>query len=123
MSASKAQELGMKPMARWVSSAVSGVDPGVMGYGPVPATRKLLERARLTLDDVGGGMSQEHGKNVLSIRKTGESICVAWVGRRRPSAQSVLGRSREGLHVGRRISRLRRRPRFRVWIQSARGLR
>jgi 3-oxoadipyl-CoA thiolase len=52
-SGEKAAELGLEPMARWVSSAVAGVDPGVMGYGPVPATRKLLDRVGLTLDDVG----------------------------------------------------------------------
>ncbi len=49
----KADELGLRPMARWLGSAVAGVDPGVMGYGPVPATRKLLERLRLQLDDIG----------------------------------------------------------------------
>jgi acetyl-CoA acetyltransferase family protein len=53
MSADKANKLGLKPMARWVGSAVAGVDPGVMGYGPVPATQKLLKRLGLTLDDVG----------------------------------------------------------------------
>ena len=53
MSADKASELGLKPMARWVGSAVAGVDPGVMGYGPVPATQKLLKRLGLTLDDIG----------------------------------------------------------------------
>lgn len=53
MSAEKAEELGLKPMARWVGSAVAGVDPGVMGYGPVPATQKLLKRLGLTLDDIG----------------------------------------------------------------------
>jgi acetyl-CoA acetyltransferase family protein len=53
MSADKAQELGLKPMARWVGSAVAGVDPGVMGYGPVPATQKLLQRLDFTLDDIG----------------------------------------------------------------------
>jgi acetyl-CoA acetyltransferase family protein len=53
MSAEKAQELGLKPMARWLGSAVAGVDPGVMGYGPVPATQKLLKRLGLSLDDVG----------------------------------------------------------------------
>jgi acetyl-CoA acetyltransferase family protein len=52
-SASRARELGLRPMARWVGSAVAGVDPGVMGYGPVPATRKLLQRLELTLDDMG----------------------------------------------------------------------
>lgn len=53
MSADKARELGLKPMARWVGSAVAGVDPGVMGYGPVPATQKLLKRLGRTLDDIG----------------------------------------------------------------------
>ncbi len=53
MSREKADELGLKPMARWVGSAVAGVDPGVMGYGPVPATRKLLKRLDLTLDEIG----------------------------------------------------------------------
>ena len=53
MSGDKANELGLKPMARWVGSAVAGVDPGVMGYGPVPATQKLLKRLGLTLDDIG----------------------------------------------------------------------
>jgi acetyl-CoA acetyltransferase family protein len=53
MSAEKAAALGLKPMARWVGSAVAGVDPGVMGYGPVPATEKLLGRLGLTLDEIG----------------------------------------------------------------------
>jgi 3-oxoadipyl-CoA thiolase len=53
MSADKARELDLKPMARWLGSAVAGVDPGVMGYGPVPATRKLLKRLGLTVDDIG----------------------------------------------------------------------
>jgi acetyl-CoA acetyltransferase family protein len=53
MSVDKAQELGLEPMARWVGSAVAGVDPGVMGYGPVPATQKLLKRLGLTLDGIG----------------------------------------------------------------------
>jgi acetyl-CoA acetyltransferase family protein len=53
MTPEKAKELGLKPLVRWVGSAVAGVDPGVMGYGPVPATRKLLKRLGLTLDDIG----------------------------------------------------------------------
>jgi len=53
MSREKAEELGMKPMARWRGSAVAGVDPGVMGYGPVPATRKVLGRLGLTLEQIG----------------------------------------------------------------------
>ena len=45
MTAEKAQALGLKPMARWVASAAAGVDPRVMGLGPVGATRKVLKRA------------------------------------------------------------------------------
>ena len=52
MSAEKAQELGLKPMARWVSSAAAGVDPRVMGLGPVNATRKALHRAGISLDAI-----------------------------------------------------------------------
>ncbi|MEJ2556424.1 MAG: thiolase family protein [Anaerolineae bacterium] len=53
LSADRARELGLKPMARWVGSAVAGVAPGVMGYGPVPATQKLLKRLGRTLDEIG----------------------------------------------------------------------
>ena len=53
MSRDKADKLGLKPMARWVGSAVAGVDPGMMGYGPVPSTEKLLKRFDLTLDEIG----------------------------------------------------------------------
>jgi acetyl-CoA acetyltransferase family protein len=42
----------LKPMARVIASAVAGVDPAIMGMGPVPATRKVLERAGLTLADM-----------------------------------------------------------------------
>jgi acetyl-CoA acetyltransferase family protein len=52
-SAERARELGLKPMVRWLGSAVAGVDPGLMGYGPVPATRKLLNRLDLSLDRIG----------------------------------------------------------------------
>ena len=53
MSCDKADKLGLKPMARWAGSAVAGVDPGMMGYGPVPSTEKLLKRFDLTLDEIG----------------------------------------------------------------------
>ncbi|MFT5807608.1 MAG: acetyl-CoA acyltransferase [Moritella dasanensis] len=52
MSADKAKELGLKPRARVVSMAVAGCDPSIMGYGPVPATKKALKRAGLTIDDI-----------------------------------------------------------------------
>ena len=40
--------MGLRPMARVVSTAVAGVDPAIMGVGPVPASRKALERAGIT---------------------------------------------------------------------------
>lgn len=49
-SAARAQALGLTPLARWVGSAVAGVDPRVMGLGPVYATRRLLARTGLKLD-------------------------------------------------------------------------
>lgn len=52
MSASKAKELGVKPLARIVSSAVSALDPEIMGLGPVLASQRALERAGLTIDDI-----------------------------------------------------------------------
>jgi 3-oxoadipyl-CoA thiolase len=52
MSEEKATELGVKPLARWVASAVAGVNPRTMGYGPIPATRKVLARTGLTIDDI-----------------------------------------------------------------------
>ena len=48
----KARALGVEPLGLFGGSAVAGVDPRVMGIGPVPAVRKLLERARLTIDDI-----------------------------------------------------------------------
>jgi acetyl-CoA acyltransferase len=52
MSEERARELGLKPKVRIRAMAVAGVDPSVMGIGPVPATHKALERARLKLDDI-----------------------------------------------------------------------
>ncbi|MFU0824867.1 acetyl-CoA C-acetyltransferase [Clostridium sp.] len=52
MSADKAEELGVKPMARILSHGSKGVDPSVMGYGPVGATRIALERAGLSIEDI-----------------------------------------------------------------------
>ena len=52
MSAKKAEELGIKPLARWMGSAAAGVDPRVMGIGPTYATRKVLDRYDLTIEDI-----------------------------------------------------------------------
>lgn len=52
MSLDKAKELGLKPLARIRSFASVGVDPSIMGIGPIPATRKALEKAGLTMRDL-----------------------------------------------------------------------
>ena len=53
VSADKARELGQRPLARIVAAAAAGVQPRTMGYGPLPATRKALARAGLTVADIG----------------------------------------------------------------------
>ena len=50
MSEEKAKELGVTPMATWVAGALGGVDPSIMGVGPVAATKKVLARTGLTID-------------------------------------------------------------------------
>jgi acetyl-CoA acyltransferase len=52
MSDDRAASLGLKPLAKVRATAVAGVDPAVMGTGPVPATKKALKRAGLTLADI-----------------------------------------------------------------------
>ncbi|MEZ8466533.1 acetyl-CoA C-acyltransferase FadA [Vibrio splendidus] len=53
MSEDKANTLGLKIRARVKSMAIAGCDPSIMGYGPVPATKKALKRAGLTIEDMG----------------------------------------------------------------------
>ncbi len=50
MSEEKAKELGVKPMATWVAGALGGVDPSIMGVGPVAATKKVMEKTGMTID-------------------------------------------------------------------------
>ena len=52
MSAERAQSMGLQPIARIISVAVVGVDPSIMGYGPVPSTQKALKQAGLTIEDI-----------------------------------------------------------------------
>ena len=52
MSEEKAAELGVKPLATFVAGALGGCDPKIMGIGPVPATKKALAKAGLTMDDI-----------------------------------------------------------------------
>ncbi len=53
MSGAKAMELGLQPLAKIRSMGVAGCDPSIMGYGPVPATKKALKRAGLSVADIG----------------------------------------------------------------------
>lgn len=52
MSAEKAQALGLKPVARIVATGLAGVDPSIMGYGPVPSTQQALKRAGMKIEDM-----------------------------------------------------------------------
>ncbi|MBE5843330.1 MAG: acetyl-CoA C-acetyltransferase [Butyrivibrio sp.] len=52
MSEEKAKELGITPMATWVCGALGGVDPSIMGVGPVAATKKVLDRTGLKIEDI-----------------------------------------------------------------------
>ena len=52
MAAAEAERRGLRPMARYIASAVAGVEPQSMGLGPIPATRKVLDRAGLSVDDL-----------------------------------------------------------------------
>ncbi|MEL7645835.1 MAG: thiolase family protein, partial [Anaerolineaceae bacterium] len=52
MSAEKARALGIKPLARVVSSAASGIEPRIMGLGPIESTRRALKKAGLTMEDI-----------------------------------------------------------------------
>jgi acetyl-CoA acyltransferase len=52
MSGEKAMSLGLQPLARVTSMAVTGCDPAIMGYGPVPASKKALKRAGMSIDDM-----------------------------------------------------------------------
>ncbi len=51
MTEEKAKELGVKPMAVWIAGALGGVDPAIMGIGPVASTKKVLAKTGLTIDD------------------------------------------------------------------------
>lgn len=53
MSAEKAKEFGFKPLAKYVVGAVAGLEPSVMGLGPIYASRKALTRANLSIDKIG----------------------------------------------------------------------
>ena len=68
MSADKAAELGLTARARIVAQTLVGVDPALMLTGPIPATRKVLDRAKLSLDDI----------DVIEINEAFASVVLAW---------------------------------------------
>jgi len=68
MSAAKAKTLGLKPRARVVATALAGVDPVIMLTGPIPATRRVLQKARLTIDDI----------DLFEINEAFASVVLAW---------------------------------------------
>ncbi len=68
MSEERASQLNLAPMARFVSFALAGVDPVMMLTGPIPATAKALERAGLTIDDIG----------LFEINEAFSSVVAAW---------------------------------------------
>jgi acetyl-CoA acyltransferase len=63
-----AERLGLRPLARFVSFALAGEDPVLMLSAPIPATRKVLERARLKLDDI----------DRVEINEAFASVVLAW---------------------------------------------
>ncbi len=68
MSKEKADELGMKPRARFHSFALAGTDPVTMLKGPIPATKKILEKTGLTIDDI----------DVFEVNEAFASVVLAW---------------------------------------------
>ena len=79
MSEEKANQLGLKPRARFVNFAVSGVDPVMMLTGPIPATSKVLERAKLSLSDM----------DVIEINEAFASVVLAWKAEHNPDMEKV----------------------------------
>jgi acetyl-CoA C-acetyltransferase len=69
MSEEKASKLGLEPRARIVASAVAGVRPEIMGLGPIPAIRKVLKQAGLTIDDIDAvEINEAFAAQVLACR-------------------------------------------------------
>jgi acetyl-CoA acetyltransferase family protein len=68
MSAEKASELGLTPRARIVDQTTVGVDPVIMLTGPIPATRKILERNKMTMDDI----------DLVEINEAFAPVVLAW---------------------------------------------
>jgi len=79
MSEEKASELGLRPRARFHAFALAGVDPITMLTGPIPATTTVLERAKLTLDDI----------DAVEINEAFASVVLAWEKEHHPNMELV----------------------------------
>jgi acetyl-CoA acyltransferase len=79
MSEEKANQLGLKPRARFVQFALAGVDPVMMLTGPIPATAKVLEKAKLSMDDM----------DLTEINEAFASVVLAWEKELRPDMSKV----------------------------------
>ena len=80
MSEEKAQELGLEPMARFVSFSLAGVDPVMMLTGPIPATSKALDKAGLSIDDI----------DLFEVNEAFASVVGAWLAEHGGSDQDAL---------------------------------
>jgi acetyl-CoA acyltransferase len=79
MSEEKANQLGLRPRARFHTFALAGVDPVTMLTGPIPATAKVLERAKLSLDDI----------DVVEINEAFASVVLSWEKEHHPDMARV----------------------------------
>ncbi len=79
MSEEKANELGLRPRARFHTFALAGVDPIMMLTGPIPATEKVLERAKMTIEDI----------DLVEINEAFASVVLAWEKELRPDMSKV----------------------------------
>jgi acetyl-CoA acyltransferase len=79
MSRERADELGVKARARIVDQVVLGVDPVTMLKGPIPATRRILERNGMTIDDL----------DAIEINEAFASVVLAWEREHRPDMERV----------------------------------
>lgn len=89
MSEAKAQELNLKPLAYFVDSASAGVDPSIMGYGPVPAIKKVLEKSEWSLGEIElAELNEAFASQSLSVLKGLEQ---EGVGKLNPEIVNVNG--------------------------------
>lgn len=79
MSETMAQKLGLRPRARFVSFALAGVDPVTMLTGPIPATKKILEKSKMTIDDI----------DLIEINEAFASVVLAWEKELKPDMERV----------------------------------